>query len=111
MKYQTKETAFVIKHWGDIPDNFTGVINYFRSYHWFANGKKHRDDGPAIIHYNGIKEWYLNGAIHRENGPAIIYPSGEKSWYLNGIKYTQEEWFERLTSEQKEKAIWNMDNW
>ncbi len=111
MDHSTKETALVIKNWGDIPKYFTGIINYYRSYCWLVNKEFHREDGPAVEYFSGSKEWYLNGVIHREDGPAIIRLSGEKLWYLNDIKYTQEEWFELLTLEQKEKAIWNMDNW
>ncbi len=88
MKYQTKETALVIKSWDDLPYKFSGVINYFGNYHWYLNGKKHRDDGPALIYFDGSKVYYFND----------FYSS-------------QEEWFEFLTPRQKEKAIWNMDNW
>ena len=33
---------------------------------------------------NGTKCWYLNGKRHREDGPAIEWSSGNKEWYLNG---------------------------
>lgn len=36
---------------------------------------------------SGNKFWYLNGKRHREDGPAIIYSNGEKRWYLNGERY------------------------
>ena len=48
------------------------------------DGKRHREDGPAIIYSNGRKEWYINGKLHREDGPAIIYSNGRKDWYING---------------------------
>ena len=51
---------------------------------WYRNGKRHREDGPAIECANGTKEWYLNGKRHREDGPAIEYSDGAKYWYLNG---------------------------
>jgi len=35
----------------------------------------------------GKKVYRLNGKRHREDGPAVIYPSGIKLYYLNGIKY------------------------
>ena len=80
---------------------------------WYLNGKRHREDGPAIIYPNGYKEWWLNdnlhredgpavidsdgtqewwlyGKRHREDGPAIIYPNGTQYWYLNG-KYHRED--------------------
>ena len=52
--------------------------------HWYLNGKRHREDGPAIEWSDGAKEWYLNGKHHREDGPAIEWSGGTKSWYLNG---------------------------
>lgn len=37
------------------------------------------------------KEWWLNGKRHREDGPAIEWVKGQKSWYLNGTLVTEEE--------------------
>jgi hypothetical protein len=75
-----------IKYTSEIPENYTGIVEYS----------------------NGTKVWYLNGKTHRLDGPAIEYPSGTKYWYLNDVYYPQEEWFERLSEEDKEKAIWNL---
>ena len=58
---------------------------------WYLNGKQHREDGPAIEHPNWCKAWYLNGELHREDGPAIEYTNGYKAWYLNGVNLTEEE--------------------
>ncbi len=117
-KYSVKETALVIEYWSEIPENFTGVVNLSGSYFWLKNGKRHRKDGPAIEHYSSankqwyIKEWYLNGERHCDDGPAYKQFDGKKFWWLNGEWYScQEVWFDALTSEQKEKAIWNMDDW
>ncbi len=71
---------------------------YHRSYTGICGGTK-------------IKVWYVNGKKHRDDGPAVEYPNGHKFWWLDGKSYSQEEWFDRLTSEQKEKAVWNMDQW
>ncbi len=87
----TKETAFNVGIWANCPVhfvNFTGVICYLGHYMWYVNNKKHRDDGPAVI-----------------------YSDGSKQWLLDGFFYSQEEWFELLTPEEKEKALFNMDNW
>ena len=35
--------------------------------------------------------WKLNGKRHREDGPAIEYADGEEQWYLNGVKLTKEQ--------------------
>jgi uncharacterized Fe-S cluster-containing protein len=75
-----------INIWGDIPENYTGIVE----------------------HPNGIKIWYLNGQRHRLDGPAIEYKNGDKYWFLNGFNYSQEEWFELLSEEDKLNAIWNL---
>ena len=54
---------------------------------WYLNGKRHREDGPAIEDTDGYKAWYLNGVRHREDGPAIEYKSGNREWWLNGVEY------------------------
>jgi hypothetical protein len=33
---------------------------------------------------NGDNEWfYINGKRHREDGPAMIYANGTRHWYKN----------------------------
>ena len=51
---------------------------------WWLNGERHREDGPAVEYADGSKEWWLNGKRHREDGPAVEYRDGYKSWWLNG---------------------------
>ena len=66
------------------------------SVYWFANGRVHREDGPAIEWTNGTKYWYKDGKSHREDGPSIIYPNGEKYWRINKKIYLELEyknWF------------------
>jgi hypothetical protein len=58
---------------------------------WLLNGKRHREDGPAIECADGYKSWYLNGKRHREDGPAVEYADGSKEWYLNDKCVTEEE--------------------
>ena len=43
------------------------------------------------VYTNGNKSWYLNGKRHREDGPAIEYVNGDKYWYLNDMQVTEEE--------------------
>ena len=57
-------------------------VNGYKS--WYINGRLHREDGPAIEYANGHKEWHLNGKYHRENGPAVEWADGDKSWHING---------------------------
>jgi hypothetical protein len=68
----------------------------------------HREDGPAIIYYNGTKHWYINGKHHREDGPAVEFVNGGSSWFLDDFYFkTKEEWFEALTKDKKEKALYS----
>ena len=57
---------------------------------WYLNGKRHREDGPAIIDGGRQEWWYINGKLHREDGPAII-DVDKQEWYLNGEKVTEKE--------------------
>ena len=60
--------------------------------HWYLNGKRHREDGPAVEWANGDREWYRNGKWHREDGPAIEWTNDYREWWLNDIEYTEEEY-------------------
>jgi hypothetical protein len=43
------------------------------------------------VYANGDKSWFLNGKRHREDGPAVEYADGDKYWYLNDEELTEEE--------------------
>jgi len=58
---------------------------------WYLNGERHREDGPAKEGANGSKEWWLNGKRHREDGPAVEYSNGTNYWYLNDVMMTEAE--------------------
>jgi hypothetical protein len=47
---------------------------------------------------DGRKSWFLNGKRHREDGPAIECSDGHKEWYLNGKKLTEAEFNNRHNS-------------
>ena len=64
--------------------------------YWLLNGKRHREDGPAIERSDGSKFWYLNGECHRTDGPAIEYRNGTKYWYLNDKYYSEEDFNEKV---------------
>ena len=57
---------------------------------WYLNGKRHREDGPAVECADGSRYWYLNGQLHREDGPASEYADGSKSWYLNYKRHRED---------------------
>jgi len=54
---------------------------------WWLHDVRHREDGPAVEHANGDKSWWLHDVRHREDGPAIENANGHKGWYLNGSRY------------------------
>lgn len=54
---------------------------------WYLNGKRHREDGPAVEWANGDKLWCLHGKFHREDGPAVEWANGYKAWYLNDNRH------------------------
>lgn len=82
--------------------------DYRNSKEWYFNGKRHREDGPAVNYANGYKEWYFNGKLHRKDGPAIEFLDGSKSWYLNGKKLTQEQ-FNKQTKQSCEGKVVEID--
>jgi len=74
-----------VKSWSEIPINYTGIIEWENEDKcWLKNGKRHREDGPAVVWSDGNKEWFKNGKRHREDGPAVIQNDGYKEWWLDG---------------------------
>jgi hypothetical protein len=65
---------------------------------WGKDGKRHREDGPALIHrdpFTGVlvkEAWFKNNEVHREDGPADILRKADtgriyySAWYRNGVK-------------------------
>jgi hypothetical protein len=57
------------------------------------------------VYPDGDKFWYLNGKRHREDGPAVKYADGDKSWYLNDKEYTEQEFNEKMNPKAKELSV------
>ncbi|QCI92574.1 hypothetical protein [Novosphingobium sp. EMRT-2] len=57
---------------------------------WYRHGLKHREDGPAVEWSDGDSEWWFNGELHREDGPAIERADGTKEWYLYGEHHCED---------------------
>jgi uncharacterized protein YgiM (DUF1202 family) len=51
----------------------------------------------VIVYTDGDKYWRLNGKRHREDGPAIERSNGTKLWFLNDEYLTEEEFNRRMT--------------
>ena len=50
----------------------------------------------CIDYVDGDKHWYLNGKRHREYGPAIEAICGYKEWWLNGNYYDKSDYWKEL---------------
>lgn len=59
------------------------IIDEYGTTTWYLNGRRHREDGPAVEAADGLKEWWLNGKLHREDGPAVEKANGMKKWYID----------------------------
>jgi len=57
------------------------------------------------VYDDGTKYWYLNGKKHREDGPAIERASGYKAWYLNGVHLTETEFNNRMDKSCSGKVV------
>lgn len=55
------------------------------SMQWLVNGKRHREDGPAVVRSCGTKEWFLYGVPHRADGPAVERSNGEVAFFMHGL--------------------------
>jgi antitoxin component YwqK of YwqJK toxin-antitoxin module len=88
--------------------------------YYYLDGLRHREDGPARICYymNGNiwhEEYYINGIKHREGGPAYIWHSDKgdlqyESYYILGIQVSKEDWYSRLSAEQKVNLLYGKGN-
>ena len=53
---------------------------------WYYEGKRHREDGPAVKLYGKV-EYHIHGELHREDGPAMLYADGSEYWFLHGKRH------------------------
>lgn len=58
-----------VKECLDVPDNFTGIVEY----------------------EDGYKEWWNEDKIHRIDGPAVEYSDGTKGWWVDDIQYAERD--------------------
>lgn len=50
----------------------------------------------VTVFEDGTKYWYMNGRRHREDGPAVEFADGSKLWCLNGEWLTEQEFNLRM---------------
>jgi antitoxin component YwqK of YwqJK toxin-antitoxin module len=85
---------------------------------YYKDGLQHNDNGPSCIEYyiNGVikrKIYRLNGMLHREDGPAIIYYNKDETvsdneYWLHNKKLTIQDWYSRLSEEQKINFVYGI---
>ena len=79
------------------------------SKHWYQNGVRHREDGPAVEHFDGTKEWWLSGKLHREDGPVIEYSDGSEYWNFSGKGLTEQEILEKMNASNSSEKVVEID--
>ena len=47
-------------------------------------GRRHREDGPAVVWPDGTQYWFNHGRYHFAHGPSDLYASGSLRWYEDG---------------------------
>ena len=75
---------------------------------YYNNGKRHREDGPAVEYSDGTKIWYINDKLHRDDGPAVVYGnemSFSKEWWLDNVRYSEEEYKVELRQRNINKVL------
>ncbi len=72
----------------DLPDG--SYTDSYGSVCYIKNGKRHREDGPAVEWDDGDEDWYRNGELHREDGPAVEWADGTKWWCINGKRHRED---------------------
>lgn len=71
---------------------------------WYLNGKRHREDGPAIEwEKKCYVEWWFNGELHREDGPAVETKNGNKLYYLNNKHHLEKNFLYRIKYKENYK--------
>lgn len=56
-----------------------------------------KKEGTPYVNERGNVIWKnVEGQYHRHDGPAVERPNGTKAWWIGGVKYTEEEWREKI---------------
>jgi len=66
--------------------------------------KKRKEKSYCVEHSIG-KIWIINGKRHREDGPAVECYDGTNYWCMNGRKYSFVEWCNKLNKSDEEKVF------
>ncbi len=77
---------------------------------WYKNGVLHRVGKPAIISqafsYDlAYEEWWNEGKKHREDGPAVTFSNGNKEYWLNGVEIPEKDFLHELEKFKLNKKL------
>ena len=62
-----------VKDYSEIPKGFTGIVEFSNgTKSWYKNGKRHRENAPAIIYSNGKTEWWINNKFFKKSQNKIL---------------------------------------
>ena len=86
-------------------DDGPAVIYASGTKDWYQHGYMHRDNGPAYEGVSGSKAWYQHGKLHRTDGPAIEHANGTKSWWLNDVRLTFDQWLDKVDMLDEKKVM------
>ncbi len=65
----------------------------------------------------GIAAWWFRsqvpnqnfiGLLHSVKGPALIDSSEKEMYFYYGKEYSREEWFEKLSLDEKREMLWTL---
>ena len=76
-----------------------------------ADGRLHREDGPAVLRLyddgGWFNSWYYGDRLHRYGGPALSSDKTSGSYYINGRKVTRKvtEWIRENWAAQGEEGL------
>ena len=104
-RFYTLENKFIGSGYFYEFPKFTGIVTHSYCKEWYANGKRHRIEGPAVIYDNGDKYWYFEGKLHRLDGPACEGIDEPIEYFVFGKKCSSKEHHKLLTDMMKLKGL------
>lgn len=63
---------------------------------WKEGDQLDRVGGPAVINESGLKVWFAQGREHRTDGPAVIWSDKSESYCIHGRWYTKKNFRKHL---------------
>jgi hypothetical protein len=64
-----------------------------------------QSDGSYMDSYGACRWFNEEGRRHREEGPAVISPNSNMGWWLNGLRYSFNMWCIELNKTDEAKMM------